>query len=581
MRLRARSLSRSRELLRVASEVSALLLARSGTEALEQVLADLGRAVSADRAYLFECLPLRDRGPGDPVRVRQTAEWAAPGVEPQIGNPLLRDVPLPLRWSRRFERGLPVSGRVRLLSREEREVLEPQGVLSLLAVPLRTDRGVLGFLGFDDCCSDGGFGRRETELLRTVASAVGAFLERERAKERLEALVAERTRESRLSREKLVRRSEELARMNAELTRGSRLIREFLSGVTHELKTPLGAMINLTEALRAEDLGPLTSKQARALGTIEECGRHLLALVEDLLDLSRIEAGRFELTPVPVGARLLVESALSPMEPEALRKGIRLRSLLPEGDIPLVGDARRIRQVLTNFLSNAVKFSRVGGEVRLEVRSERAREAVRFDVTDQGIGIAPADLPRLFVPFSRLEEGLDRRYPGTGLGLAWALRIAELHRGSIAVESRLGGGSRFTLFLPLRESSRLLPPPDAPVCLAASVSEPILRSLEALLERFGLRFARASSLSEALGRLAEDPVRAIFLDVRLCGEGWGWVRRFRVGGDPAAPLALVAPLERPMDRRLARAVGADAFLTPPFDTVALAALLSNREKCRE
>jgi PAS domain S-box-containing protein len=253
-----------------------------------------------------------------------------------------------------------------------------------------------------------------------------------------------------------------LAHSNEELVRATRLKDEFLANMSHELRTPLNAILGTTESLQDGIFGDLSAPQAEALVTVEQSSTHLLSLINEVLDLARIESGQIELERGPLDLAPLCESTLAFVRQLAEKKGITLQFEV-SGQLPLVhADERRIRQVLINLLNNAVKFTPEGeGRVRLvgefvegaEISLGRGRrDMVRVTVCDTGVGIAEKDLPKLFKPFVQVDSALNRQYEGTGLGLALVKRIVELHGGSVGVESAVGEGSRFSFTLPCSEA---------------------------------------------------------------------------------------------------------------------------------
>ena len=267
----------------------------------------------------------------------------------------------------------------------------------------------------------------------------------------------------------------EIARQNLELERASRMKSEFLANMSHELRTPLNAVIGFSEALRQGLLGKLTPPQEESVGDIHDSGKHLLALINDILDLSKIEAGKMELALQPTDIQELLQNSLTVFKEKAFGARIRLRlETEPVGWAQV--DQRKTLQILYNLLSNALKFTPEDGTVTLRARMARreqlddvrmvggaslARSAfpefVEIRVADTGIGIAADDLQRLFQPFVQLDSGLARKYEGTGLGLALVRQIADLHGGAVAVGSVPGAGSEFTVWLPYRGAA---PPAD-------------------------------------------------------------------------------------------------------------------------
>ncbi|HEY9619936.1 MAG TPA: response regulator [Crinalium sp.] len=242
--------------------------------------------------------------------------------------------------------------------------------------------------------------------------------------------------------------SERISLANAELARAARLKDEFLANMSHELRTPLNAILGLSEALLEGVFGNLTNQQQQFLQTIEQSGQHLLALIDDILDLSKIESGRIELNFKSVALPSICESSLKFVRQQADRKQIQLICEIDETISEIETDERRLLQVLVNLLTNAVKFTPNGGCVKLDIQMNRSQQSVEFRVIDNGIGIASEDLDKIFQPFIQVDSSLARQYAGTGLGLSIVQRIVDLHGGSIRVESEVGRGSCFTVILP-------------------------------------------------------------------------------------------------------------------------------------
>jgi len=243
----------------------------------------------------------------------------------------------------------------------------------------------------------------------------------------------------------------ELERKNVELERASRVKGEFLATMSHELRTPLTSVIGFSQLLEDELFGPLNDKQREYVNSVHASGLHLLSIINGLLDLSRIEADQLILERSPERLSDLVERALAAVRESALEKGIALE-VAPLPDVVLECDPARTLQVLSHYLGNAVKFTPLGGSVRLEVDADPTE--VRVEVSDNGIGIAQEDLPKLFKPFSQVDSSSTRSFEGTGLGLALSKRLVELHGGRVWVQSTLGQGSRFGFSLPYASAVR-------------------------------------------------------------------------------------------------------------------------------
>jgi PAS domain S-box-containing protein len=265
--------------------------------------------------------------------------------------------------------------------------------------------------------------------------------------------------------------NKQLANTNLELARATRLKDEFLANMSHELRTPLNAILGMSEGLLEDVFGSINERQAKAIATIERSGRHLLELINDILDLSKIESGKLELQLSDVCVSSLCDASLALVKQMALKKNIRLQTHIADNIDSIKVDDRRLRQVLINLLSNAVKFTPEGGSVTIEVRLEAAEEVnsptledtsslstpnLCFHITDTGIGISPTDIGKLFQPFMQLDSSLNRQYTGTGLGLALVQRIVNLHGGTVSVSSEIGKGSCFTCRIPYRTSDNVL-----------------------------------------------------------------------------------------------------------------------------
>jgi PAS domain S-box-containing protein len=263
----------------------------------------------------------------------------------------------------------------------------------------------------------------------------------------------------------------------SKLIQAIRLKDEFLANMSHELRTPLNAILGMSESLQEQVLGTVNDYQSDAISTITKSGEHLLSLINDILDLSKIESGKLKLDIEKVAIEQLCKSSLTFVKQQAFKKRIQLNVKLPQDLGEILLDQRRIRQVLINLLTNAVKFTPTGGKVTLEVHYEpleidfvedkslRAilqpstdgkytdcvledRRYLCFSVTDTGIGISPVDQEKLFQPFVQIDSNLNREYEGTGLGLALVKQIVEMHGGNVRLRSELNEGSCFTVCLP-------------------------------------------------------------------------------------------------------------------------------------
>lgn len=310
------------------------------------------------------------------------------------------------------------------------EQLRARGVITVESVHLRKD-GTTFPMETSMCLLELGGRDVVMGIDRDISERKRAEEELARHREHLEELVASRTAELAVERDR------------AEAA--DRLKSAFLATMSHELRTPLNSIIGFTGVLLKGLGGPLTDEQSRQLGMVKSSAQHLLALINDVLDLSKIEAGQLRVSSAPFVLSEAVEGCLRALAPAAERKGL---SLVSEVD-PAIGtvrsDRRRVEQVLLNLVSNAVKFTETGS---VTVSAVREGQWVVTRVRDTGIGISAEDLPNLFRPFQQLESGLTRRFEGTGLGLSICRRLVEMLGGRIAVESAPGKGSTFLFRLP-------------------------------------------------------------------------------------------------------------------------------------
>ena len=295
--------------------------------------------------------------------------------------------------------------------------------MSVLAVPMLLDSKPIGVVVVTGA-EAGAFSQRQIELLQTFADQAVIAVENARLFKELELA-------------------------NRELGAASRHKSEFLANMSHELRTPLNAVIGFSEVLIQRMFGELNDKQDEYLKDIYASGQHLLSLINDILDLSKIEAGRMELASAPFHLPGALENAVTLVRERAARHGIALDLDLDPRLGELVGDERKVKQVLLNLLSNAVKFTPEGG--RISLRAGLTDGAVEISVIDTGIGIAPEDQATVFEEFRQVGSDEKRKQEGTGLGLTLAKKFVELHSGKIWVQSELGRGSTFTFTLPVRK----------------------------------------------------------------------------------------------------------------------------------
>ncbi|MEB3230713.1 MAG: GAF domain-containing protein [Leptolyngbyaceae bacterium] len=372
-----------------------------------------------------------------------------------------------------------------------------------LMVPIIYDQVLWGVLIAHQCERPRDWLNQEVHLLQQIADKVAIAIQQTNLFSQLQQELSERQQ----AQQELTERNQQLAITNQELARATRLKDEFLANMSHELRTPLNAILGMTESLQESAYGPINDRQREALSTVFQSGSHLLSLINDILDLSKIEAGQVDLEYRPASIRELCESSLLFIKQQAYRKGIQPKLLLSSQLPELMADERRIRQVLINLLSNAIKFTPEHGSVLLSVtlvrpdfnpelfpsgpaasgRSPAAGSAAgsvagsvagsaadampdaaavgawfRFAVVDTGIGIGPDDISCLFQPFMQVDSTLNRQYEGTGLGLSLVKRLVNLHGGEVGVQSEIGKGSEFWFTLPCRAGALQVIAPSSP-----------------------------------------------------------------------------------------------------------------------
>jgi len=386
----------------------------------------------------------------------------------------------------------------------------------------------------------------------------------------------------------------ELRRTNAELERATRLKDEFLANMSHELRTPLNAILGMTETMQEEIFGPVNVKQIKALGTIENSANHLLSLINDILDVAKIESGQIELERRQVSIKYLCESSLVFIQQEAFKKNIQLKTLIPQHLPDLFVDEMRIRQALLNLLNNAVKFSHPHGSITLTVslltrqQSLSPQTYLRFAVTDTGIGIASENIAKLFHPFVQIDSALNRQNTGTGLGLALVKQIVELHGGQVGLTSELGKGSCFTIDLPYDDSvvfpaavENLSATPyspwkqpiqqwdsqPAPLILLAEDNPTNVLTISYYLEAKGYRLLFANNGEEALDLALAHHPDLILMDIQMpVLDGLEAIKRIRqqeAVGDNTPIIALTA-LTMAGDQERCLAAGANRYLSKPI-----------------
>ncbi|MDM8558050.1 response regulator [Candidatus Parabeggiatoa sp. HSG14] len=416
--------------------------------------------------------------------------------------------------------------------------------------------------------------------------------------------------------QRVAERTIALNKTNLDLARAVRLKDEFLASMSHELRTPLASVLGNTELLLEGIYGSLNKKQIKSLQTIEGSGQHLLSLINDVLDLSRIGAGKMELEREQVQIIELCHKSLHFIRQRSVqKKNLQVTLTLDHTkNISLNADPQRLKQILVNLLNNAVKFTPNGGSIDLEVKTNEADQVIHFIVSDTGIGIASEDMERLFQPFIQADSRLARKYEGIGLGLTLAQHLTELHGGSLSLDSTLDKGSRFTVSLPCYEipvvkkqkpeeimfvSLKTTDEPqqneydklisglpketvqsnhaEFPIVLLAEDNEESLSFFSSYLEAKNYQVITARDGSEAIIRIQETPPDIILMDIQMpVVNGLEAIERIRAFKEfQTTPIIALTALALPGDCERCLALGANKYLNKPVSPKNLLKIIEN------
>jgi len=379
-----------------------------------------------------------------------------------------------------------------------------------------------------------------------------------------------------------IKESEEFLRhANIELERALRIKDEFLANMSHELRTPLNAILGLSESLLEKTAGPVNDKQEKYLKTVNESGRHLLSLINDILDLAKVESGEVDLDMEKVNIQQVCDASIRMLKQQAQKKNQKLSCEIDKKLNIIWADERRLKQMLVNLLSNAVKFTPIGSNLGIKVQTNTPHNKIFIKVWDEGIGISEEDQKRLFTPFVQIDTGLSRKNVGTGLGLALVKQIAHLHKGNIKLESVVNQGSTFTITLPMQATLRTGPLPSLPKIieekpqtapkkgyhiLLVDDTEATLMMLTDYFKKKNFQVSIAKNGLEGITKAAEHHPDLILMDVMMpLMDGLEATRKIK--SNPAlkkTPIIGMTALAMPKDRENCLEAGMDDYMSKPL-----------------
>jgi PAS domain S-box-containing protein len=484
------------------------------------------------------------------------------------------------------------------LEAEYREFWLGLQIRAMILVPIVQENRVWGLLSIHQCSGTREWQNWEINLLLEVINQLALAIRQSELYQKLQVELRERTN----AEENLKKLNQTLTETNAELAHATRLKDEFLASMSHELRTPLNAILGLSEGLLDEVYATLTDKQKTIITTIHNSGKHLLELINDILDLAKIESGNIELHPNFVSVKTLCDSSCTFIRQQAKVKNIQVSIEVACNQKQIWVDERRIIQVLINLLSNAVKFTPNDGQIRLIVDIDTVTQEICFCVQDTGIGIDSKDIDKLFQPFIQIDSSLSRNYSGTGLGLALVRKIIEMHNGRVAVKSQVGKGSCFTVKLPCDNKSLQTFPtpykntllksensqepiksinietcrvPDQPLILLAEDNQTNIESMTDFLEYCGYRFAIARNGLEAVQLAKSQKPQLILMDIQMPEmDGLAAISQIRTQPELVQiPIIALTALAMPGDKQKCIQAGANEYLSKPVSLKHLSNLI--------
>jgi len=567
-------------------------------EILQTTVQQVHQVLQSDRVLVYRVFP---DGTGAAISESVLPQWQT-----------ILDIAFPEEVFPQVNYDRYVNGRIFALTDREAEPMEILPCLAeflaeiqvkaKLVVPIIQNDTLWGLLIAHQCDRPRNWQTWEINLLHQIANQLAIAIQQADLFEKLQQELRDRQK----TQQHLTEINQRLAESNEELARATRLKDEFLANMSHELRTPLNAILGMTEGMQEQVFGKISDAQTKALQTIERSGSHLLELINDILDVAKIESGQIELEYSTISVDALCQSSLTFIKQQALKKSIQLETKITSNLPEINVDERRIRQVLINLLNNAVKFTPDGGQVTLDVScqplSVSAQEAlgsplvnnqpelslsrcIHITISDTGIGIAPENISKLFQPFIQIDSALNRQYQGTGLGLALVKRIVEMHGGKVMLSSELGVGSCFTVILPCaempesplsitmnRQAEEMSSEPDQsqqnphpPLILLVEDNEANIITISSYLTAKGYLIVIANNGEEAIALAQSEKPDLILMDVQMpVMDGLEATKQIRQIPDLAnIPIIALTALAMDNDVKRCLEAGANDYLSKP------------------
>jgi signal transduction histidine kinase/DNA-binding response OmpR family regulator len=537
------------KLLAVINGAAEQLLTSDSTQ-LQKVLASsmrvLAKTLDIDRMYVWKNKFHEGR-----LRYTQEYEWISsaaeemPSVRGETGFPYIDSLP---HWEKIFSRDKIINGPLETLSKIEQDALAPFAIQSILVIPVIMQEQFWGFVSFDDLHKKYTFSDEEVHILQSWSLMIASTVERKNAEELLNQALDEA--------------------LQASQAKGN-----FLSNMSHEMRTPMNAIIGMTSVGKQT---PDPQRKDDAFQKIEDASAHLLGVINDVLDMSKIEANKLELNTVSFSFERMLQKVVNVVN-FRVEENRQHFFVTIDHQIPpyLIGDDQRLEQVITNLLSNAVKFTPEEGTVRLDTKLLEQQDnlcTIRIEVSDTGIGISDEQKERLFHSFEQADSGTSRRFGGTGLGLAISKRIVELMGGEVWVESELGKGSAFIFSVKLKRDEMTSRQLDSHVdwnnirILAVDAQPETRLFFERLAEHLNLYCDTADSSQGALDAIEQNGSYNIyFIDWNMPDSNSSkLVRHLREISDTHSIITVISETDWAEIEAEATAAGVDRYLTKPL-----------------